>query len=113
MSWSVYLPYVLVMAGVTYLIRMLPLTAFRKQIKIRFVRSFLAYVPYAVLTAMTLPDVLYSTGYASGGDAQPLYAALCGLAVAIVMALRGRSLLTVAIGACAAVAAAQGVFLLF
>lgn len=104
MSWSAYFPYLIVMAGVTYLVRMLPLTVFRKEIKSVFVKSFLHYVPYAVLGAMTFPDVLYSTG--------SLWTALAGLIVAIVMAWRGRSLLTVAIGACLAVAAAQGVMLL-
>ena len=58
MSWSAYLPYLIVMAGVTYLVRMLPLTVFRKEIKSVFVKSFLHYVPYAVLGAMTFPDVL-------------------------------------------------------
>jgi len=104
MSWSDFFPYLLVMAGVTYLIRMLPLTVFRKEIKSVFVKSFLHYVPYAVLGAMTFPDVMYSTG--------SLWTALVGLVVAIVMAWRGRSLLTVAIGACLAVAAAQGVMML-
>lgn len=104
MSWTAFFPYLVVMAGVTYLIRMLPLTVFRQQIHNRFVKSFLYYVPYAVLGAMTFPDVLYATG--------SLWTALCGLVVAVVMAWRGRSLLTVAIGACLAVAAAQGVMLL-
>lgn len=104
MSWTAFFPYLVVMAGVTYLIRMLPLTVFRRQIHNRFVKSFLYYVPYAVLGAMTFPDVLYATG--------SLWTALCGLVVAVVMAWRGRSLLTVAIGACLAVAAAQGVMLL-
>ena len=99
MSWTQFLPYLLVMAGVTYLIRMLPLTVFRKEIKSRFVMSFLHYVPYAVLGAMTIPDVLYSTGN--------MGTALVGLAVAVVFAWRGKSLLTVAIAACVAVAAAQ------
>lgn len=103
MSWSSFFPYLLVMAGVTYLIRMLPLTVFRKEIKSVFVKSFLHYVPYAVLGAMTFPDVLYSTG--------SLWTALVGLVVAVIMAWRGRSLLTVAIGACLAVAAAQGVMM--
>ena len=102
MSWSTFLPYLLVMAGVTYLIRMLPLTVFRKEIKSRFVMSFLHYVPYAVLGAMTIPDVLYSTGN--------LYTALVGLAVAVVLAWRGKGLLTVAIAACVGVAAAQLIF---
>lgn len=104
MKWGDFFPYLVVMAGVTYLIRMLPLTVFRREIKSVFVRSFLHYVPYAVLGAMTFPDVLYSTG--------SLWTALAGLVVAVVMAWRGRSLLTVAIGACVAVALAQGVLLL-
>ena len=104
MSWTNFFPYLIVMAGVTYLIRMLPMTVFRREIKSVFVRSFLHYVPYAVLGAMTFPDVLYATG--------SLWTALAGLVVAVVMAWRGRSLLTVAVGACLAVAAAQGVILL-
>lgn len=104
MNWGDYLPYLIVMAGVTYLIRMLPLTVFRKEIHSRFIRSFLHYVPYAVLGAMTFPDVLTSTG--------SLWTALAGLIVAMVMAWRGRSLLTVAIGACLTVAAVQGIMLL-
>ena len=104
MSWADYFPYLIVMAGVTYLIRMLPLTVFRREIHSVFVKSFLHYVPYAVLGAMTFPDVLYSTG--------SLWTALAGLIVAVIMAWRGRSLLTVAIGACLTVAAALAVMLL-
>lgn len=93
------LPYtlaaVLVMAGVTYLLRMLPIALLRRQITNRFVLSFLAYVPYAVLAAMTLPDVLSST--------DSLVSALCGLAAAVLLALKGKGLLTVALGATAMV----------
>ena len=103
MSWMNFFPYLIVMAGVTYLIRMLPMTVFRREIKSVFVKSFLHYVPYAVLGAMTFPDVLYATG--------SLWTALAGLIVAVLMAWRGRSLLTVAVGACLAVAAAQGVMM--
>ena len=103
MSWTNFFPYLIVMAGGTYLIRMLPMTVFRREIKSVFVRSFLYYVPYAVLGAMTFPDVLYATG--------SLWTALAGLIVAVLMAWRGRSLLTVAVGACLAVAAAQGVMM--
>ena len=99
MTWQDYLPYLIVMAGVTYLIRMLPLTLLRKPLKSRFLKSFLHYVPYAVLGAMTFPDVLYSTGSTA--------TAACGVAVAVFLAWRGKSLLTVAIAACAAVAVAQ------
>ena len=58
-----YLPYILVMAVVTYLIRMLPLTFFQKEIKSPFIKSFLFYVPYAVLGAMTFPAIFTATGH--------------------------------------------------
>ena len=103
-EWSVFLPYLAVMAVVTYLIRMLPLTVFRKEIKSRFVQSFLTYIPYAVLGAMTFPDVMYSTGN--------LWTAAAGVITAVILAWRGKSLLTVAVAACCAVAAAQGIMLL-
>ena len=92
------------MAVVTYLIRMLPLTAFRRPIKSPFIQSFLTYIPYAVLGAMTFPEVFYSTG--------DLRTAAAGVITAVILAWRGKSLLTVAIAACCAVAAAQGVLLL-
>ena len=104
-EWSVFLPYLAVMAVVTYLIRMLPLTVFRREIKSRFVQSFLTYIPYAVLGAMTFPDVMYSTGN--------LWTAAAGVVVAVILAWRGKSLLTVALAACCAVAAVQGLLLLF
>ena len=87
--------YIAVMAGVTYLIRMLPLTLIRKEIKNPFLRSFLHYVPYATLSAMTFPAILESTS--------SLWSALAGLAVALLLAWKNRSLLTVALGAVAAV----------
>ena len=87
--------YILAMAVVTYLIRMIPLTVFHKKIRNRFVRSFLYYVPYACLTAMTIPAVFYATG--------SLLSALAGVAVAVILACCNRSLVVVAAGACAAV----------
>ena len=69
MAWSEFFKYVLVMAGVTYLIRMLPLAAIRGKVKSRFVRGFLYYVPYAVLGAMTIPAVFSSTGSLPGAIA--------------------------------------------
>lgn len=87
--------YILVMALVTYLIRMIPLTVFRRKITNSFVRSFLYYVPYACLTAMTIPAVFYATN-------NPL-SALAGVVVAVVLACCRRSLITVAAGACFAV----------
>ena len=87
---SVYL-YILVMAVVTYLIRMLPLTLIRGKIKNRFLRSFLYYVPYACLMAMTFPAVIYATYHVG--------AAVAGVAVAILLSLKGRGLMTVAVAA--------------
>lgn len=91
---SIY-TYIAAMALTTYLIRVLPLTVFRKPIKSRFVRSFLHYVPYACLTAMTFPAILYSTESIISGAA--------ALAVAVVLAFRGKSLLTVSLASCGAV----------
>ncbi len=99
MTWRYVLPYVLVMAVVTYLIRMLPLAAFRRRISSRFIRSFLYYVPYAVLSAMTFPAILYATG--------SLPSACVALAVALGLAWLEKSLLTVAIAASAAAFAVQ------
>ena len=94
MSWGYVLPYILVMAVVTYLIRMLPLAVFRRKIRSRFIRSFLYYVPFAVLSAMTFPAMLYATG--------SLASAIAALVVALVLAWLEKSLLTVAIAASAA-----------
>ena len=94
MKTGMLLAYIAVMAGVTYLIRMLPLTVFQKKIKNRFIRSFLYYIPYAVLGAMTFPAILYSTG--------SVYSALAGLAVAMILAFLEKRLLTVALCSCAA-----------
>ena len=110
-SWQTFLPYLIVMAVVTYLIRMLPLTVFRREIRSTFVRSFLYYVPYAVLAAMTIPEVLYSTGFdGTPATASRLIAALTGLVVAVFLAWKDKGLLTVAIGAVAGVAVAQAFF---
>jgi branched-subunit amino acid transport protein len=82
---------VLLMALVTYVPRVLPLAFFRKEIKSKYIKSFLNYVPYAVLGALTFPDIFYSTG----GFAT----ALCGTVVAFILAYRERSLVIVALGA--------------
>ncbi|MCI8443120.1 MAG: AzlD domain-containing protein [Provencibacterium sp.] len=88
-----------VMALVTYLLRMLPVAIFKKKIENRFILSFLFYVPYAVLAAMTLPDILSSTA--------SLFSALIGFAAAVLLAWRGKGLLTVALGASGAVFLAE------
>lgn len=87
--------YIFTMALTTYFIRVLPLTIFRKPIRSRFLRSFLHYVPYACLTAMTFPAILSSTATVLSGAA--------ALAVAIALAYRGKSLIVVAVSSSAAV----------
>ena len=101
MNYPYLLLSVFVMAGVTYLIRMLPIVIFRKEITNPFIKSFLYYVPYAVLAAMTIPEILYSTG--------SIWSAVVGLICAFVLAYNRRSLLTVALGAVAAVFVAETV----
>ena len=91
---SIYL-YIFTMALTTYLIRVLPLTIFRKPIRSRFLRSFLHYVPYCCLTAMTFPAILTSTAAIASGAA--------ALIVGVILAYRGKSLLTVSLAASAAV----------
>ena len=91
--------YIFTMALTTYLIRVLPLTIFRKPIRSRFLRSFLYYVPYACLTAMTFPAILSSTASIISGAA--------ALIVAILLAYRGKSLIVVAVSSSAAVLIAE------
>lgn len=95
MNWLEFLTYLLVMAGVTYLIRVLPYIFMRKEVKNRFFKSFLLYVPYTVLAAMTIPAILFAT--------DNIYSALAGLLVAVIVALFEKGLLTVAISSCVAV----------
>jgi branched-subunit amino acid transport protein len=82
---------ILLMALVTYLPRALPLAVFRREIKSKYMKAFLQYVPYAVLGALTFPDIFYSTG--------TLSTALCGTVVALILAYREKSLVVVAVGA--------------
>lgn len=90
-----FIPYLIVMAGVTYLVRMLPLVLVRKKFENRFVLSFLYYVPYSVLGVMTVPAVFYSTG--------SIFTASVGFVSALIMAYFEKSLITVAGTACGAV----------
>lgn len=87
-----FLWYLAVMAGVTYLIRMLPLVLIKKKITNRFVLSFLHYIPYAVLTVMTVPACFYATG-----RPEP---AVIGFVAALIPAWFGKSLPIVAVCAC-------------
>lgn len=86
---------IFVMAITTYIIRMLPMIIFRKKIENRFIKSFLHYVPYVVITAMTFPAILTSTSN--------VVSALFGAIIAVVLAYKDKSLLTVALGASIAV----------
>lgn len=80
--------YVLVMAAVTYIIRALPFTVFRKEIKSVWLKSFLYYVPYAVLGAMTFPAIFFSTG--------SVWASAAGCVAALIAAFLGGGLMTAA-----------------
>ena len=84
--------YIAVMAGVTYLIRMIPFTLFRRKIKSRFIQSVLYYIPYAVLSAMTFPAIFYST--------DNTVSAVIGTIVAILLAYFRLPLTVVALAAC-------------
>ncbi len=86
--------YLLILAGSTYLVRAIPFGAMRKKINNRFIKSFLYYIPYAVLSAMTLPAAFYATGNVISGAA--------GLIVGGIFAYKGKGLTLVAVVSCAA-----------
>lgn len=90
-----FLIYLLIMSGSTYLIRAIPFAAMRKKIKNIFIKSFLYYIPYTVLAAMTFPAALYATG--------SMASATVGLLVAVVFAILEKDLTIVAIAACVSV----------
>lgn len=104
MDFMTFLPYLIVMAGVTYLIRVIPFVLINKKIENRFINSFLYYIPYTVLAAMTFPAILYATG--------SIISAAAGLLTAILIAYKGKGLLTVAVGACLAVLVVELVMML-
>ena len=95
MKYTAFLPYLLVMALVTYAVRMIPLVLVKKKIENTFVLSFLHYMPYAVLSVMTVPAVFYATG--------TVYSAVVGVITALILAFCKCSLLLVAASASAAV----------
>lgn len=94
MSDNIYL-YILVMAVVTYLIRLLPLTLIQSEIKSNYIKSFLYYVPFVTLAVMTFPSILDST-------ANP-WSALGGFIAAVILSYRGQSLFKVSMVACVSV----------
>jgi len=91
MSGNVYI-YILVMAGVTYLIRLMPLALIRKEINNVYIRSFLYYVPYVTLAVMTFPAILGATA--------TIWSGLAGFFVAVLLAYRGGNLFQVSLLAC-------------
>lgn len=90
--------YLAIMAGVTYLLRMIPMVLVRKKIKNRFVLSFLYYIPYTVLSVMTIPAIFYATEFIP---------AVAGFAVALFLGYKEKSLVTVAMVSCTAVLITQ------
>lgn len=94
MEGNIYI-YVLVMAGVTYLIRLMPLTLIRKEIKNTFIKSFLYYVPFVTLSVMTFPAILQGT--------DSYISAAAGFVTALLLAYAGQSLIVVSVLACVAV----------
>ena len=99
MNLRTFFWYLFVMSGSTYLIRAIPFALFTKKIENRFIKSFLYFIPYAVLAAMTVPAVFYAT--------DSVLSAALGVLVAVVVALLGRSLTVVSVCACAAVFVAE------
>lgn len=97
-DWNFWI-YLLVTAGVTYLVRAVPLVLVKGKIRSRFVLSFLHYIPYAVLSVMTIPAIFYATD-------EPV-SAIVGFAVAALLAYREKSLVQVAAAACGAVLIVQ------
>ena len=91
-SFGVYL---IAMAGITYLIRMLPLVLVKKKIKNKYILSFLYYIPYAVLSVMTIPAIFYSTSY--------MVSAVVGFVIAFVLAYMKKSMVSVAAFSCVGV----------
>ena len=95
MELKTFFIYLALMAGSTYLIRAIPFAMVNKKIENQFIKSFLYYIPFAVLSAMTFPAILYAT--------DSIISAAVGFAVAILFAWKDKSLTTVAVAACVAV----------
>ncbi len=98
-----YAIYLLVMAGVTYLVRAIPFVVLKNEIQSVFWKSFLAYIPYTVLSAMTVPAIFYATESRLSG--------IAALGTAVAVSLLGRGLVFVACAACAAVLLIDGIIL--
>ena len=101
MKGNIYV-YILIMAVVTYLIRVLPLTLIRREIKNKTIKSFLYYVPYVTLAVMTFPAIIEATGNVWSGAA--------ALVMGVVAAFFGAKLPVVAVLSCLAVLAMELIF---
>ena len=101
---SIFIPLLIAMALTTYLVRMIPFALFRKKLEKPALKAFFDYIPYTVLSAMTFPAILYSTG--------SFIAAVIGFGVAMILGFFERSLITVAVGSCLASLAA-GIVLMY
>lgn len=101
MKLSVFIPYLAVMAGVTYAIRAIPFLLMQKKIENKYINAFLEYIPYTVLTAMTVPAIFYAT--------TSLISAAAGFVAAVITAYNGKSLVVVALAACAGVALCEAI----
>lgn len=99
MSIALFFAYLAIMAGVTYLIRAVPFVLIRKKIQNKYIRAFLKYIPYAVLTAMTIPAIFFSTTPGGVFSVAGLITATAGFLVAVILSYFEKSLITVAIAA--------------
>lgn len=95
MTYTTFFIYLAIMVISTYLIRAIPFVLVKNQIQNKFIRSFLYYIPYAVLTAMTIPAIFTAT--------ESIISAAIGFVVAVLLAIKGKSLTVVALVSCAAV----------
>ena len=95
MTHKTFFIYLAIMVISTYLIRAIPFVLVKNQIQNKFIRSFLYYIPYAVLTAMTIPAIFSAT--------ESIISAAIGFAVAVLLAIKGKSLTVVALVSCASV----------
>lgn len=99
-DFKTYIQFLAVMTGVTYLLRAVPFVLLKKELTSPFWKSFLAYIPYTVLAAMTVPAIFYATETRLSG--------ICALVTAVIASLLGRGLVVVAVVACVTVLLVDG-----
>lgn len=105
MNNKLFFIYLLIIAGSTYLIRVIPFDLIKDKIKNKYINSFLHYIPYTVLASMTFPASFYATGH--------IITAVVGLVVSLILALKKCSLTIVAMSACVAVFISELILKLF